>query len=301
MLSKSTSSPVSESFSTPAGSFGTRTTRLCPAGTYASSPASAPAPLARRKRSVFASAALFTRTRIPPSAPCPSTSSPPTSHCAAALPVFVAETFSKRTVTFAGHSRPWSPSSRAPSCMSVMITISPRDGNASRAPPIRSSACKIAPPRFVPLHPGLTDASCRTAPGTRSPTGVARQRSMSVSTRDVRSKATTTTLSAGVIERSSASAFSCACFQSVSRLMLALVSTRIATRRPAADLPAFFAVLSRKNGRANPSARASSTRQRSSRSQRFSRRLRRVTRGGVGWRNMSELNGFTSRVVRRMR
>ena len=43
------------------------------------------------------------------------------------------------------------------------------------------------------------------------------------------------------------------------------------------------------------------TRQRARSSQRFSNRLRFVTRGGEGRRNISVLNGVTSRVVRRMR
>ena len=56
-----------------------------------------------------------------------------------------------------------------------------------------------------------------------------------------------------------------------------------------------------RNGRANPSASKPSTRQRNSRRNRFSNRLRLVRRGGEGWRNISELKGIFSRVVRRMR
>ena len=55
------------------------------------------------------------------------------------------------------------------------------------------------------------------------------------------------------------------------------------------------------NGRANPSASRQSTRQRSSRRKMFSTLLERVTRGGVDWRNISELKVTFSRDVRRMR
>ena len=49
-----------------------------------------------------------------------------------------------------------------------------------------------------------------------------------------------------------------------------------------------------------PSSSAS-TRQRSRSRSQFAIRLERVTRGGVGCRNISELNGILSREVRRMR
>src|SRR5258708_29657705 len=55
------------------------------------------------------------------------------------------------------------------------------------------------------------------------------------------------------------------------------------------------------NGRANPNASRHSTRQRRRRRKIFSNRLRRVTPGGVGIRNISELKTVFSREVRRMR
>ena len=67
-------------------------------------------------------------------------------------------------------------------------------------------------------------------------------------------------------------------------------------RRRRAGIGALAETAAQSRARAAPS-----TRQRSSSSQRFSSRLRLVTRGGVGCRNISVLNGVTSRVVRRMR
>src|SRR5882672_10089664 len=54
-------------------------------------------------------------------------------------------------------------------------------------------------------------------------------------------------------------------------------------------------------GRAKPRARRQSTAQRSKSRRRCSNRLRRVSRGGEGIRNMRELKDLRSRVVRRMR
>ena len=62
-----------------------------------------------------------------------------------------------------------------------------------------------------------------------------------------------------------------------------------------------IAVLSRKKGRAKPNARAAITRQRSKSSHKSSSLLLRVTRGGVGLRNISELNSLRWRVLRRIR
>src|SRR6267142_2970266 len=56
-----------------------------------------------------------------------------------------------------------------------------------------------------------------------------------------------------------------------------------------------------KYGRAKPRASRQSTPQRSRSKRRCSRRLRRVSRGGEGIRNISELKDLRSRVVRRMR
>ena len=53
-----------------------------------------------------------------------------------------------------------------------------------------------------------------------------------------------------------------------------------------------------KNGRAKPSDKRPSTRQRRKSRKMFSRRFRRVTRGGAGWRNISELNVIFSLLVR---
>src|SRR5437016_1710549 len=82
--------------------------------------------------------------------------------------------------------------------------------------------------------------------------------------------------------------------------MLALASTnRMIRRAPDEDGSAGRAFL--RNGRAKPSASRQMTAQRKISSRICSRRLRRVRRGGEGDRNMSELNGVRSRVVRRMR
>jgi len=54
-------------------------------------------------------------------------------------------------------------------------------------------------------------------------------------------------------------------------------------------------------GPGKPRASRQITRQRSSSRKMFSSRLRRVTRGGTGLRNISELNGICSFDVRRMR
>src|SRR5262249_57941684 len=82
--------------------------------------------------------------------------------------------------------------------------------------------------------------------------------------------------------------------------MLALVSTRTATR-----LGAPFAGKSMmgflKKGRANPKASRQSARQRKASNKRCSNRLRRVNRGGEETRNISELKGCFSRLVRRIR
>ncbi len=81
--------------------------------------------------------------------------------------------------------------------------------------------------------------------------------------------------------------------------MLALVSTRITTFLA---WPAGVSASGRcRKGRANPKARRQSTRQRKISKKMFSSRLRRVSRGGVGCRNMSELKMVFSREVRRMR
>src|SRR5262249_38264657 len=78
-----------------------------------------------------------------------------------------------------------------------------------------------------------------------------------------------------------------------------LVSTSTRTRRAAeggAGGTAFFM-----KGRENPSASRQITTQRSRRRRMCSNRLRRVNRGGEGSRNMSELKGVFSRVLRRIR
>src|SRR2546430_15186654 len=84
------------------------------------------------------------------------------------------------------------------------------------------------------------------------------------------------------------------------RLMLALVSTSrtvlFAVPDDGAESKAFLIY-----GRAKPSARRQSTPQRSRSRRRCSRRLRRVSRGGEGMRNISELKDLRSRVVRRIR
>ena len=82
--------------------------------------------------------------------------------------------------------------------------------------------------------------------------------------------------------------------------MLALMSTSSTIRlTPEADGSLLTAFLM--NGRANPNASRHNTAQRSASSRTCSRRLRRVRRGDVGSRNMSELNTARSRVVRRIR
>jgi hypothetical protein len=82
--------------------------------------------------------------------------------------------------------------------------------------------------------------------------------------------------------------------------MLALVSTKIAIRRGAPALGLSITGCLR-NGRAKASAIRHSTRHRNTSSSQCSRRLRRVSRGGEAKRNISELNGFRSRVLRRIK
>ena len=82
--------------------------------------------------------------------------------------------------------------------------------------------------------------------------------------------------------------------------MLALVSSSTTTLRACSFCEA-GSIGVWKNGRAKPRPSKHSARQRNASSSRFSNRLRRVTRGGDACKNMSELNGIRSRVVRRMR
>ena len=182
-----------------------------------------------------------------------------------------------------------------------MITISAGFNSAFDGCSSSSAAWISAASRCVAAQPGASVASRCAAAGARSSGESVFHSSKLTIVRAVRSKATTATSSAGAVLRSTSSAFVRASSQSFSRRMLALVSTRITTRLPA---PATFASPGSScwtKGRAKPSASSATARQRSSSSQRFSSRLRRVTRGGVGWRNMSVLKGVTSFVVRRMR
>src|SRR5262245_26320954 len=102
------------------------------------------------------------------------------------------------------------------------------------------------------------------------------------------------------MEGSMVSAFWRASRQRCARRMLALVSRSRSTRLAEPGLLALSAGDLR-NGRANPNANRQSTEQR-----RINRRIcsnfeRRVRRGGVDWRNINELKGARSRVVRRIK
>ena len=82
--------------------------------------------------------------------------------------------------------------------------------------------------------------------------------------------------------------------------MLALVSISRATRRRSTS-PNPRRAAWRRNGRANANASRHRAVARSSSSSKWSSRLRRVRRGGVGVRNISELNGTSPRGDRRIR
>ncbi len=155
-------------------------------------------------------------------------------------------------------------------------------------------------PRCVPPQPGETVASRLEAMAARSPGTVRFHSSNGTSAVALRSKVNNATWSDGPAARRIASTRSRAAVHTPSRRMLALVSTSTTERfgcAAAGSLNAFC----RKNGRENPSASKSSARQRRSSSSRCSSLWRFESRGGLGCRNMSELNVRFSRVVRRMR
>src|SRR5215469_12800770 len=82
--------------------------------------------------------------------------------------------------------------------------------------------------------------------------------------------------------------------------MLALVSrSKMICRPPLAD--SIGGWLFEKKGRAKPVAISTRQAQRSSNSKRCSSFLDRTVRGGVGRRNISELNGIRSRAERRIK
>ncbi|MFO0952788.1 MAG: hypothetical protein U0835_16890 [Isosphaeraceae bacterium] len=82
--------------------------------------------------------------------------------------------------------------------------------------------------------------------------------------------------------------------------MLALASSSTATRRRRPP-PESSWVVCRRNGRMNASASRASAVARSNSRRIWSSRLRRVSRGGVGERNIKELNGTSLFGVRRIR
>jgi len=82
--------------------------------------------------------------------------------------------------------------------------------------------------------------------------------------------------------------------------MLALASISTATRWRSLS-PTSSRAACRRNGRANAAASRQSAAPRNSRSSTWSSRLRRVSRGGVGVRNINELNGTSPRGERRIR
>ena len=116
----------------------------------------------------------------------------------------------------------------------------------------------------------------------------------------MRSKARMATSSLGLAWRTSSTALLRASLHRFSRRRLALVSSSTTIRVASPPVGAALIGLRRK-GRAKASASRPSTAQRRRRRRMFSSRLLRVTRGGVGARNMSVLKSVFSREVRRMR
>ena len=173
----------------------------------------------------------------------------------------------------------------------------------SEASPTSSTAptASISPwPRSVEAQVGSSASSRLRAIASRLEGSSVSDSAKVSSGRVFESKAWTASWSAGRASATAARARAFALAQRSPRRRLALVSIRTRSRRRSTS-PKFRLAASRKNGLENARASNASAEALSRSRKMLSSRLRRVSRGGVGARNIRELKGTSPFGVRRIR